>query len=327
MVMMQAIFILTLLTGFHRHIQAKPSVVCSSPGLCLKTSGKCVPDSIVQCFRETSHVLDRYFSYTPSGEEIASGNCQTFQDHANVKLQNLTVRYIAVNPNYVSICVSWSVQAGVLSEGGYKVQFDRAYLRPIIHCIEDFNHTSVCLNNVEYRSLKYYPAEVKVRPLTLPMNADEEEWSLSQPLRTDIRGCMDVQNDNIVCIPRYGKPRDLSVTSRICQDGSKTLRVSWNHFSGVPIPEAYFSQLLDARRRSLDANFKVVNASEVVLSGLDMNAEYHVRVQAYHTCSGLGKYDYYYLGCGRGRTKKEERQDDSSTLMASEGSGALDVYC
>ena len=293
--------------------KAQPSVECNSDGQCIKTRGRCMPDDIEKCFPYSGNFLYRYLSYAPSGKSISTSDCSTTGNRSDIRLQNLTVKYVSVNPIYVTICVSWSLNG---SSGGYKVQFDQTYRQPIAFCTSDSSQTtSLCLNNVEYEMLRYYQMRVKVLPHPLATDDDESKFAISRAFRTNIRGCADVENNNAGCMKRYRKPQDLSVTSTY-KDGTKNLSISWSHVKGMPTPDAYYVQLFDEKRKSLNINFKVVNATQIDLSNLDGAVKYYARVQAYRKCSGLGRY--YYdpdtLGCGLGRTKLEESLDDLAVL-------------
>jgi len=294
---------------------------CSSSGLCASTAGACVYDDVQECFPLSGVRRRPYFSFTPSGSQSYTGSCSVSSGSpADIELKNLTVEYLPNNPRYVDVCLSWVLAETNSSVKGYNVQLLQAYRRPLVFCIEDSNQTSVCLKNLDYETLQYNHMEVKVRPFPLSGDISEEQLTLTQTLRSDLRGCADLEeNEDWRCVGRYGKPRNLTVTSTVSKNGSKKLKVSWSHVPNMPVPDSYFfqlKQLKDARRKSLGADFMVSNATEVTLSNLKADLTYEVRVQAYSRCSGLGRRNFnpYRLGCGRGTTALEEPQDGYSEL-------------
>ena len=118
---------------------------------------------------------------------------------------------------------------------------------------------------------------------------------------------LDVQDKSPVCVKRYNKPRNLSVISTVCEDGTKTLNVSWNHREDMPIPDAYYVEVKNASERHY---FKITHATQILVRHLSVAINHSA---AYRLCSGLGVYYYdeNTLGCGRGVTKPETRRQGS----------------
>lgn len=284
------------------------AVECISDGECTRNKGRCEVDSIEACYPYSGLVLNNFFSSSPLGNQIFTGDCSNSGNHSDIRLHDLTVKYVSVNPRYVSICVSWSLTESSGSRGGYKIEFARAYRQPVVFCMDNSNHTSLCLNNIGYQSLQFYQMTVKVLPHPLGVGDDKSRLGISQALRTDIRGCVDVESSHTGCVKRYGKPQNLSVLSTLSEDGTKNLSISWNHVKETPTPDTYFVELYDGSRKFLNTVFKVVHATQIDLTNLEGDMKYIVRVQAYRRCAGLGVYDFDpdTLGCGRGRRKLEE---------------------
>ena len=289
--------ILVVLILVFSRLYAAQSISCESSGQCQRTGGRCQSDSIEICYPRSGAVLDI---------DSQSGNCASSGIQSDIRLKDLTVKYIHNNPNYVRICVNWSLVNSSGSTGGYKIRL----VPDLDFCIGDSNQMSVCIDNIEYNRLHEYTIEVLPNPLAADDNEDLFKKSLA--LDADITGCAaaDVQDKSPVCVKRYSPPRNLSVISTVCEDGTKTLNVSWDHREDMPIPDAYY---VEVKNGSEIHYFKITNATQILVRNLSVAINYSARVQAYRYCSGLGvhEYDENNLGCGRGVTKPETRRQGS----------------
>ena len=290
--------ILVVLILVFSRLYAAQSISCESSGQCQQTSGICQYDSIEKCYPNSGANL-QYF-YSPSG------NCASSGIQSDIRLKDLTVKYIHINPNYVRICVNWSLVNSSGSTGGYKIRL----VPGLESCIGESSQMSICIDNIGYN--RRYGHRIEVLPNPLAADDNENLFKKSLTLDADITGCAaaDVQDKSPVCVKRYNKPRNLLVISTVCEDGTKTLNVSWDHREDMPIPDAYYVQVKNASEIHY---FKITNATQILVRNLSVAINYSARVQAYRLCSGLGVYGYdeETLGCGRGVTKPETRRQGS----------------
>ena len=279
-----------------------PSASCATDGSCTSVQGICVPDELEECYPQSGLVKTPYLSHTPLGPEIESSNTTEFPALSDITLFNLTVQYFHIDPTYLTVCAYWDHFG---HRGGYRAemgdQFDSYYQV----LLADHTKPSLCINYMGYFQLDVYTHVIRIGPHPPPC-CDQESCpqQLSRSLHSDLRGCADIPNNDYRCTRRYGRVRDLTVTSSkagTCKD----LHISWEHQRYVSPPDAYYVRLTDSKKEHFD--FKVLNSTRIAVPHLNQSEHYTARVQAYKRCSGLGKYtfDPHSVGCGIGKRVAE----------------------
>ncbi len=308
---------LLLLFCLSLRVSGDPAI-CESVGTCLEYPSKCQCDPLQDCFTVSTDT--KYPSYEPGtrdGAIISPGrktSCEerlgwTSAGRTNITLDSVQLRYVSISPKFLAICVSWNVSQSSGSSGGFVVEtikgLERVNLR---YCVSDSTRREMCINNLEYR-VYHGQASQTLRVYPFPLAGDDivQVHKRSAVIRNDLAGCSDADSSVGICGPNaYKAPMNVTVMSRVCDEGVKDLSISW-----LPPPEAkiapqvYYVSLYVSRRRW--KSFKVINSSQITVRNLSANVNYTTVVRAYGRCAGLG--DYYtnnlhscgtnQLGCGR----------------------------
>ena len=287
------------------------SVSCESSGVCQHTQGGCRSDARNTCYGQTSREQDHY-GYNLAGSRIDT-ECREPSKHFNVKLENLNLTYIHVDPDHVKVCVSWTVtnrnQNNTLGQYVFKLYYSNKVLRPSF-CVSS-SQMQVCLNNFKYSNLQNQPYKIEIYPNVLASDDVIDNFNLQAQLST-INGCGDirVKNKSSVCVNRFRGPRKMSLKSTICNN-TKTLNISWDHPENALVPpEKYYVRVY--RKPDVQQYFEVINATDLIVTNLNASINYSAKVVAYRKCSGLGTYDSVVLGCGIHKIIKQENFNDNN---------------
>ena len=85
--------ILVVLILVFSRLNAAQSISCESSGQCQQTSGRCQYDSIESCYPRSGAYSN--YGYSPSG------SCSSSEIQSDIRLKDLTVKYIHINPSYI----------------------------------------------------------------------------------------------------------------------------------------------------------------------------------------------------------------------------------
>ncbi len=294
------------------------SAICESVGTCLESPSKCQCDPLQDCYPVSFDT--KYPSYEPGTQDgaiIAPGrrtSCEerlgwTSAGRTNITLDSVQLRYVSISPKYLAICVSWNVSQSSGSSGGFVVETTNRWREvDLRYCVSDSTQREMCINNLEYNDIYGRASEIlQVYPFPLARDDIVQVHKRSAVIRNDLAGCSDADSSVGICGPNaYKAPMNVTVLSRVCDEGVKDLSISW-----LPPPEAkimpqvyYVSLYVSSRRWK---SFKVINSSQITVRNLSANVNYTTVVRASGRCAGLG--DYYtnslyscgtnHVGCGR----------------------------
>ena len=288
--------------------------VCQSNGFCQETQHQCKPDSLQLCFPDAELIFDQsvYPSYEPLGphertEVISSSQqaCTGTGSLSNISLQNIHIKYISINPTYLSVCITWTLTDGSGHYGGLEIRILNKYNAiDYRYCVKNTYETKVCINRLRYDTLSSYKA-VDVLPYPLALDDNEVRVKKSAVTQNNIEGCVDVIHNGTVCgIKQYKRPQNITVISTLCEDETKKLDIIWKHpelSDDEIVPSKYYIYLFNQRREILDI-FVVDKDLKVCILNLSGQHSYYVGIQAYRMCAGLGNYGTtgnHKLGCGK----------------------------
>ena len=124
------------------------------------------------------------------------------------------------------------------------------------------------------------------------------------------KSCYNLPYDPIHCgPPRYGKPSNIQVHSTLTSNGTMSAKISWGppqfdastypDSSEYPTPSTYYLYLDRWNARWEHIAIFIANNTEVVsIHSLNITDDLYLQVQAYVNCSGYGRSDDGFHGCG-----------------------------
>jgi len=336
---MKSYFIIIILFLLYcRGVAGSP--ICHSSSLCQETEHKCKPDSLQFCFPNSELIFDLsvYPSYEPQGPhewtEIASSSqraCVGPENWTNISLQSIHIKYISINPNYLSVCITWTLSSKSGHYGGLEIRILSEYSAiEYRYCVKNTYETKVCINRFRYDTLASYKT-VEVLPYPIALDDSEEGVKKSAVVRKDIEGCVDVIHNSTVCgIKQYLRPQNVTVVSNLCGDNTKKLDIVWRHPElalGDVLPSKYYIHLYNQRKEILHI-FVVDHSLKVLIQNLSIQHSYYVGVQAYHVCAGLGSYGTTgndRFGCGKLMMVKENHTYPRDCFLENESTTFSEV--
>ncbi len=309
-------------------------LICKTTGICHEINSKCKNDLLQACFPDSESFFHhtKYLSNEPSGEQESSDiaapsheACFGPERLTNISLLKIRLDYFSINPDYFSICVAWNLTEYSGHYGGYEVRVIGKYNNIVYrYCIRNPYQTHICINKFRYDEIPTYAA-IEVLPYPVASDDNEQLHKKSRDLRADIEGCADIHHNGTICsMKQYQAPRNVVVTSAICNDYTKEINITWNHPANTyAVPMAYYIYIYNESKKEIIHILKVTNSLQIQLHNLSANYRYLVRIQAYHNCSGLGDYGTtgsHRFGCGKIKEQKEVYNQEFACQFVEESS-------